>query len=99
MRKRPGAIHRLWQKTLNSLAQRKSDRYPTSPLPVVQRQEMSLGTYPSLNGKVVMVTGGASGIGEEIVRSFAAQGARVGFIDIDALRGERLERELQNQGD
>ena len=98
MRKKSRAIYRLWQNTLNSIAPRKSARHPTSPLPIVQRDEMSLGTYPSLNGRVVMVTGGASGIGEEIVRSFAAQGARVGFVDLDAFRGERLERELQNQG-
>lgn len=39
--------------------------------------------YPSLAGKVVYVTGGASGIGAEIVAAFADQGARVGFVDID----------------
>ena len=40
--------------------------------------------YPSLAGKVVYVTGGASGIGAEIVTAFANQGARVGFVDLDA---------------
>ncbi len=40
--------------------------------------------YPSLSGKTVMMTGGASGIGSEIVAAFAAQGAKVGFLDIDA---------------
>jgi NAD(P)-dependent dehydrogenase (short-subunit alcohol dehydrogenase family) len=40
--------------------------------------------YPSLSGKTVMMTGGASGIGAEIVAAFAAQGAKVGFLDIDA---------------
>ncbi len=45
--------------------------------------------YPSLHGKVVFVTGGGSGIGAEEVTQFAAQGARVGFVDIadDASRG------------
>jgi NAD(P)-dependent dehydrogenase (short-subunit alcohol dehydrogenase family) len=38
--------------------------------------------YPSLKDKVVFVSGGASGIGESIVRHFAGQGAKVGFIDI-----------------
>lgn len=40
--------------------------------------------YPSLAGKVVYVTGGASGIGAEIVAAFADQGAKVGFVDLDA---------------
>lgn len=47
-------------------------------------------TFPSLRGKTVFVTGGASGIGEEMVRSFAAQGAKVGFVDLDVPRGEAL---------
>jgi NAD(P)-dependent dehydrogenase (short-subunit alcohol dehydrogenase family) len=50
--------------------------------------------YPSLKDAVVFVTGGASGIGEQIVRAFAAQGSRVGFIDLDAERGTALAREL-----
>ncbi len=40
--------------------------------------------YPSLKGKTVLMTGGASGIGAEIVRGFAEQGTSVGFLDIDA---------------
>lgn len=40
--------------------------------------------YPSLNGKAVLVTGGASGIGARIVTAFAEQGARVAFLDRDA---------------
>ena len=39
--------------------------------------------YPSLKGKTVVVSGGASGIGAEIVTAFASQGARVGFLDLD----------------
>ncbi|MEO0484361.1 MAG: SDR family oxidoreductase [Pseudomonadota bacterium] len=40
-------------------------------------------TYPSLVGQTVLLTGGAQGIGAELVRGFAAQGARVGFVDLD----------------
>ena len=59
---------------------------------------MSFAVYPSLKGAVVFVTGGASGIGEEIVRAFAAQGSKVGFIDIDAARGTALTEELAGEG-
>jgi len=38
--------------------------------------------FPSLAGKRVLVTGGASGIGEGIVEAFTLQGARVAFLDI-----------------
>jgi NAD(P)-dependent dehydrogenase (short-subunit alcohol dehydrogenase family) len=49
--------------------------------------------YPSLKGKSVFVTGGASGIGAEIVKAFAAQGARVGFVDFDREAAESLANE------
>jgi NAD(P)-dependent dehydrogenase (short-subunit alcohol dehydrogenase family) len=39
--------------------------------------------YPSLAGKSVFITGGATGIGACMVTHFAAQGSRVGFVDID----------------
>ena len=38
---------------------------------------MSFATYPSLKDAVVYVTGGASGIGAEIVRAFAGQGFEI----------------------
>jgi NAD(P)-dependent dehydrogenase (short-subunit alcohol dehydrogenase family) len=58
----------------------------------------SFAVYPSLNGKVVTITGGASGIGAEMVRAFAAQGAKVGFLDIDQARGQALAEELAGEG-
>jgi D-xylose 1-dehydrogenase len=59
---------------------------------------MSFAIYPSLKDAVVFITGGASGIGAETVRAFAAQGSRVGFIDIDTERGSALAEELERQG-
>jgi|MGYP000272902600 3-oxoacyl-[acyl-carrier protein] reductase len=47
-----------------------------------------------LKGKVAIVTGGAAGFGEGIVRLFVAQGARVVIADLDASRGEKLAAEL-----
>jgi NAD(P)-dependent dehydrogenase (short-subunit alcohol dehydrogenase family) len=49
--------------------------------------------YRSLEGRRVFVSGGASGIGEAIVRAFAAQGSQVGFCDIDAAAAEALAAE------
>ena len=46
----------------------------------------------------MFVTGGASGIGEQIVRAFAGQGSKVGFIDLDAERGRALAGELEQAG-
>ena len=39
--------------------------------------------YPSLKGKRVLVSGGASGIGATTVAAFAAQGADIAFLDRD----------------
>ena len=50
--------------------------------------------YPSLVGKAVFVTGGASGIGAEIVRAFSRQGAKVGFVDLDRNAGAKLLSEV-----
>ncbi len=50
--------------------------------------------YPSLNGRAVLISGGATGIGAEIVRAFAAQNAVVGFLDFDRKAGAALAAEL-----
>ncbi|WP_201861544.1 SDR family NAD(P)-dependent oxidoreductase [Microvirga soli] len=52
--------------------------------------DYSTAQYRSLDGRSVVVTGGASGIGEEMVKAFVAQGARVSFIDIAKDAGEAL---------
>ncbi len=50
--------------------------------------------YPSLRNARVLLTGGASGIGAAMVEAFAAQGARVGFVDIAEAEGQRLAAHL-----
>jgi NAD(P)-dependent dehydrogenase (short-subunit alcohol dehydrogenase family) len=47
-----------------------------------------------LSGKAVVVTGGARGIGEGMVRRFVAEGARCVIADIDEQAGEALAAEL-----
>lgn len=51
--------------------------------------------YASLGDAVVVVTGGASGIGEAITRNFVAQGAKVAIIDIAKEAGEQLLEEFK----
>lgn len=46
--------------------------------------------YPDLEGRVVFVTGGASGIGAAFVEAFAGQGAKIAFIDLNEEAGEAL---------
>lgn len=55
-------------------------------------------SYPDLKDKVVLITGGASGIGAAMVDAFAAQGARTGFVDLDTARGEALAARLSGAG-
>ncbi len=50
--------------------------------------------YNSLRGKTVLVTGGASGIGEAIVKAFAGQGSRVGVLDYDREACQRISASL-----
>jgi NAD(P)-dependent dehydrogenase (short-subunit alcohol dehydrogenase family) len=50
--------------------------------------------YPSLVGKRVVVTGGATGIGAGLVEAFAVQDAHVTFLDVDTASGEALAQRL-----
>jgi NAD(P)-dependent dehydrogenase (short-subunit alcohol dehydrogenase family) len=54
----------------------------------------SLARYPSLAGRVVFITGGATGIGATLVEQFVAQAARVAFVDIDDAHAEALAARL-----
>lgn len=58
----------------------------------------SWATYPSLEGRVAVVTGGATGIGAAIVEGFAAQRAKVVFLDIMEGAAEELNSRLEKNG-
>ena len=47
----------------------------------------------SLEGKVTVITGGGSGIGEAICKKFTASGANVIIIDTNEIEGERVAQE------
>lgn len=55
-------------------------------------------SYPSLKGRSVLVTGGGSGIGAQIVRRFCEQGGRVAFLDIDTACSNELARSIEAEG-
>jgi len=64
----------------------------------MQDGHASFARYPSLEGRAVLVTGGATGIGESIVTHFARQGSRVAFFDIQDEAGQRLAEDLAVEG-
>ncbi|MGZ5385604.1 MAG: SDR family oxidoreductase [Acidimicrobiia bacterium] len=52
----------------------------------------------ALAGKVAVVTGGASGIGEAVARTFAANKAKVLIVDLDAARLDQVVEEIRSYG-
>lgn len=59
--------------------------------------QKEFASYPSLVGRSVFVTGGATGIGATIVEAFARQGAKLACLDLDESAGEALADRLQKE--
>ena len=55
-------------------------------------------SYPSLRDRIVLVTGGATGIGESMVRHFARQGSKVAFLDIQDAPAQALVGAVDAEG-
>jgi NAD(P)-dependent dehydrogenase (short-subunit alcohol dehydrogenase family) len=60
---------------------------------------LTFAVYPSLAGRNVFVSGGATGIGADIVRAFARNAARVAFIDVQREAGEAMEAAAKEAGE
>lgn len=58
----------------------------------------NFATYPSLRDRVVVVSGGATGIGEALVEAFARQRARVVFLDLQDAAAEAVISRLESSG-
>jgi NAD(P)-dependent dehydrogenase (short-subunit alcohol dehydrogenase family) len=58
----------------------------------------AIATYPSLRDRVVLITGGGSGIGAALTRRFAEQHAKVGFVDIADEPSAKLAADLTAEG-
>jgi NAD(P)-dependent dehydrogenase (short-subunit alcohol dehydrogenase family) len=61
-------------------------------------QNTQYARYPSLNDRVVLITGGATGIGESVVAHFARQGSRVAFLDVLDEAADQLAATLASEG-
>src|SRR5215831_830501 len=57
----------------------------------------SFARYPSLKNAVVLITGGASGIGAAMVEHFRRQGSLVAFLDLDDQSANELIARLGSQ--
>jgi NAD(P)-dependent dehydrogenase (short-subunit alcohol dehydrogenase family) len=60
---------------------------------------MNMSSGNRIEGKIAIVTGGASGIGEATSRLFVEEGAHVVIVDIDDVKGNALASELNKNGE
>jgi NAD(P)-dependent dehydrogenase (short-subunit alcohol dehydrogenase family) len=63
-----------------------------------QLPDPQFAVYPTLRDRAVLITGGATGIGESLVRHFAHQGSRVAFLDIQDEPAHHLVDALKAEG-
>jgi NAD(P)-dependent dehydrogenase (short-subunit alcohol dehydrogenase family) len=59
---------------------------------------LTFAIYPSLAGRNVFISGGATGIGADIVRAFARNHARVAFVDVQRAEGEGIAATVKAEG-
>ncbi len=74
---------------------------PVKPVPMRDLQaqpDAQFAHYPSLRERAVVISGGATGIGEALVTAFARQGARVAFFDIQDEPARALAARLKAEG-
>src|SRR5215467_244522 len=61
--------------------------------------ENQFARYPSLGGRIVLITGGGYGIGASMVEHFAHQGAKVAFLDVMEDASKELVDKLNSSGE
>ena len=91
-------VHRLILVHLRATADARKTRRQESGDNAAMSETNRDAVYPSLEDRVVLVTGGASGIGEAIVEAFARQKARVAFLDIQEEAAKKLVARIGDAG-
>ena len=59
---------------------------------------MTFAIYPSLAGRNVFISGGATGIGADLVRAFARNHARIAFVDVQRAEGAAMAAAVEGEG-
>jgi NAD(P)-dependent dehydrogenase (short-subunit alcohol dehydrogenase family) len=59
---------------------------------------LTFAVYPSLAGRTVFISGGATGIGGDLVRAFARNQARIAFVDVQRAEGEAAAAAVKDEG-
>jgi NAD(P)-dependent dehydrogenase (short-subunit alcohol dehydrogenase family) len=59
---------------------------------------LTFAIYPSLAGRNVFISGGATGIGADLVRAFARNHARIAFVDVQRAEGEATAALVKAEG-
>jgi sorbitol-6-phosphate 2-dehydrogenase len=93
-----GASGAYWPGLVIDDARRRAETRDSSPLSVLPREAYAPGSArcrsDAVEGRVALVTGGAQGFGEEIVRGLAASGALVFVADLNFAGAESLSGRL-----
>src|ERR1700730_11268074 len=77
-----------------SMVRSRNAEVDCSPNAPASHYNQRMPSHFRLDGRVALVTGGASGIGEATCRIFAEAGAAVCIADLDQVRAEALAQEL-----
>ncbi|KAK7323366.1 hypothetical protein VNO77_26837 [Canavalia gladiata] len=92
-RKKATAEHHTFDKEIYKQVTRKTEKVHTT----MSSSSTASNSIPRLLGKVALVTGGANGIGESIVRLFHTHGAKICIADVQDNLGKQVIESLGDE--